>query len=217
MAKVQLEFSLGFSHQIIANYNNAIWNLLQRRPARDDRGRIQCSTLILSPEAFERWLLFWKETEKKFTDYGELEPIKDWGSKLPGACARIAGLLHLAAHVYDKEFKAEIELHTMKTAIETGKCLSQHALAAFGVMGADPDLEGARRILKWIQDKHLQSFTQRECHHSLQSYFRRVAPLTRALALLTERFLIRECQKQKASHRTGRLFEVNPNIRMKHL
>ena len=198
---------------ILENFNISIRRMLDRPLVRDENDSLVVQTFKLSPEAFERWKNFWKETETKFLEHGELETAKDWGSKLPGATVRLAGLLHYAKYVNEAEpWKTPVSDETMDMAIEISRCLIPHTLAVFGLMSADPQIESAKRILKWIKTKGIKTFTQRDCQHALQSHFKRVKPLEEALSLLSERLIIRELPKQNAPNRTGRSFEVNPAV-----
>lgn len=54
--------------------------------------------LAFTPEALEIWLEFAEAIERQQGEGRKLEHISDWSSKLPGAVARIAGLLELAIH-----------------------------------------------------------------------------------------------------------------------
>jgi hypothetical protein len=50
--------------------------------------------LRFSRDAFARWKEFQLSIETKMSEDGPLYEIQDWGSKLPGAVARIAGGIH---------------------------------------------------------------------------------------------------------------------------
>ena len=52
----------------------------------------------LAPEANRVWDDFYNDIEHDLRQGEPLEHLKDWGSKLPGAVARIAGLLHCAEY-----------------------------------------------------------------------------------------------------------------------
>src|SRR5450759_1583471 len=85
---------------------------------------------------------------------GSLDLIKDWGRKLPGEVARIAGQLHMA------EFgKAGIEKPISVTFV-TASCVlggyfREHAIAAFNQMKEDPRINTAKKILSYLKRNEL--------------------------------------------------------------
>lgn len=62
---------------------------------------------------------------------GELEHLQDWGSKLAGAVARIAGLLHFAEHGPEGIGK-HISTHIVASSCALGGYFMEHAKAVFG-------------------------------------------------------------------------------------
>ena len=68
-------------------------------------------------KGFERWERFWH--------------IHDWAGKLPGAAARVAGLLHCATHVNAQPWSTSIELTTMEKALTLLAVLADHASQGF--------------------------------------------------------------------------------------
>ena len=54
--------------------------------------------LRFSREAFARWKEFQLFVERQMAEDSPLHEIQDWGSKLPGAVARIAGGIHCSLH-----------------------------------------------------------------------------------------------------------------------
>ncbi len=169
-------------------------------------------TLKLTPEAFASWQAFWCEVEKDMGPGGRFEFMTDWAGKLPGAVARLAGLLHIARHVFRGAHTQEIDLADMSKAIQVGRCLSVHALAVFDLMGADPALDGARAVLGWIRAEGLQVFTFRDCHNRHQGRFKRAEELDPVLEVLAERGYIRRARTpgHQGRGRPSKVFEVNP-------
>src|SRR5262249_761946 len=75
--------------------------------------------------------------------------LAGWANKLAGACARIAGVLHVAE--MHEPWAPIISEATARAAIRLGRdYLLPHAKIAFGLMGADAALEDARRIFRWL-------------------------------------------------------------------
>jgi hypothetical protein len=75
--------------------------------------------------------------------------LRDWGSKLPGAAARIAGVMHCVC--ISPEDSAIIGAAVMEHALNLSVLLIDHAIAVFDLMRRDPVMEDAQRILRWIR------------------------------------------------------------------
>lgn len=122
---------------------------------------------------------------------GRLGHIDKWAGKLIGATARIAGLLHLAAHV-DGGNNEPITEATLRSAIEIADYFTAHALTVFDLMGADTSLARARALLTALEHNGWQSITRRDLFAKLsRSEFPTVAELEPALALLEEHGYLR--------------------------
>ncbi len=145
--------------------------------------------LKLSPEGQALWDDFYNDVESEMRPGGDLEYLKDWGSKLPGAVARIAGLLHFA------EYGAEVANKTISVNIVRASCtiggyFKEHALAAFGLMEADPRLETAKKILDYIKRHKPATFKGRDVlrHTNLKA----IDDVSEGLKILCERGFIKE-------------------------
>jgi putative DNA primase/helicase len=89
--------------------------------------------LPFADDAREHWLDLAQKVENQQGDGGKYEHISDWTSKLSGAVARLAGLMRLA--VQGVEAKS-VDLDSVKRAVQLGRLLTPHAVAAFALMGA---------------------------------------------------------------------------------
>jgi replicative DNA helicase len=102
---------------------------------------------------------------------------------------------------------------TFHDAEQLGRYYLAHALAAFDLMGADPDLEAARTVLTWIQRTGAPTFTRRDAFTVLRSNrFPKVTDLDPALTLLTEHGHIR-LGDSPTNGKRGRqtvVYEVHP-------
>ncbi len=142
--------------------------------------------LVLSPEAGELFHQQRERTEPRLRpDAGDLSHIADWAAKFDGAVARIAGLLHLAAHVGDG-WRRPISADTMTAAMELGEYFTTHALAAFDAMGQDPNVTAARTVHEWLSRTRPEHFTRRDAHRALQRHFKKAADLDPAVELLEQ-------------------------------
>lgn len=168
--------------------------------------------LKLSKAAYDDWRAYALVVEVKMADDGPFVHMRDWGGKLPGAIARLAGLLHVIRYARGAPWLHEIANEDMKAAIKLGHRLSDHALAVFDLMGADPALDGARVVLAWIKVNRWKCFTFRDCHYAHKSKFKRAKDMEPSIEVLEERHFIREVEKEKKAHRPSRFFDVNPVI-----
>jgi hypothetical protein len=149
-------------------YGRVISVLLRRSRERDPGG--DPAPLFLSAEALETWAESADEVERAQVEGGALAGVRDWASKLAGAVARIAGGLHLVETVDPGPMAYPITRATLGYAWEIGRYLQAHALAAYGLMSADPTLALARRILGWVERNPRRRFTLRDCYRSFPAH-----------------------------------------------
>ena len=177
-------------------------------------GKRASYTLRLAPDA--ETFMCWLEghIEGQLRPGGVLGDMQDWGGKLFGAVARIAGLLHLAEHAGDAEpWAMPVSKATVAAAWQIGEYLIAHARAAFEDMGADPELENARVLLNWLERHYEQTqaktVTRRELHQAHRARFRQTDELNKPLALLVEYGYLRRCVN-KTGGRPSEQYEINP-------
>jgi hypothetical protein len=168
-------------------------------------------TLNLDPEAQELWDMFYEENEKLLLPGGQLANIIDWGSKLPGAVARIAGLLTFA-DIADGIPACTIKKEYVHKAIEIGKYFRDHACAVFGLITEEPGVSIGKRILTYIKQYKCKELKGRDLfdHTNLQS----MREIQLGLNALVERGYIRESYMPTTHKNVGRpaatIYEVNP-------
>lgn len=184
------------------SYNRTILNILDKKNE---------TTLTFSAEAYEDWHAYAISVELRMGNEGPFEHIRDWASKLPGAIARIAGLIHVTK--LSGLIQTNIISQTdVRAAIKIGHSLAEHALAVFDLMGADSQTEGARIILSWIKRNKLIEFSFRDCHYAHKSRFKRAPDMFPSIEILEERHFIRERDREKVAYRPSRKFDVNPQL-----
>jgi hypothetical protein len=194
------------SQEIRDEYSRALQSLLKMEPPQDGPYRLKCTE-----GAHKVWREFALAVEPEHLPGGRFEHMQDWAGKLPGAAARVAGLLHCGIHAHGHPWGERITTATMEKALDFMAVLSEHALRAFAVMAANPDLEKAKKILSWIQRKGQKTFTQRDCHRDLQGSYPRVDDLKSGLDVLVERSIIRRVNPPRGeSGRPSMKYEVNP-------
>jgi hypothetical protein len=184
-------------------YGACIRRLLAIRPPDD-----KPLTIELSEEARESWREFSLAVERDMRDGGRLEHIRDWGAKLAGMAARLAGLLHCAEHGSPAAIPLTAE--TMDKAITLAQVCMVHALLAFDAMELDPDLSAARKLWNWIERQRRPQITFKEAFNALRGRqeFSRAKNLEEPFAILVERNYLRALEQKKKV----RPYLVNPNV-----
>jgi hypothetical protein len=168
--------------------------------------------LTLTPEAQAIWNGFYADVEPLLRPGADLHHLIDWGSKLPGAVARIAGLLHFAEHGREGIGKP-ISGESVSKACYLGDYFTEHAKAAFGLMKEDARLAVARKILSYIKRHRPKSF--RGVHLFDHTNCACMDDIIPALTILIERGYIREIGKvdsKKPGRPASQIYEVNPKI-----
>ncbi|MDQ3012459.1 MAG: YfjI family protein, partial [Acidobacteriota bacterium] len=180
----------------------------------DEDGHRTARILRLTPEADDCLADFEQEIEPQLSELGELGALTDWAGKLAGAVLRIAGVLHLADHAGRfQDWPERVSAETLRRAVEIGRYLIPHAQAAYAEMGADPEIEAAKIVLRWIEKAGAEEFTKRQAFEATKSRFKKVENLDPALRLLEEhnyvRMLVSTTEPRKG-RKASQLFEVNP-------
>lgn len=194
-------------------YHSTVKAILSLPWNQDKNGNPCANTLTLSREARALWEKFWLVMETQLRDGGTFSHLTDFGSKLPGAVARIAGILHVARHAHGEPWARPISLQDMTSAVEIGDALSRHALLAFDLVGSDPALDDARACLSWIRRTKAASFSKRDLHAGLKHRLKRTEAVDAALAVLSDRGYVRLRPAAITGERgrpAGPAYDVNP-------
>lgn len=171
-----------------AAYHRCVRAVLELPRFKGEDGHALPKELRLSDEASTAFVEFEIRLEPRLGEHGDLGHVADWAGKLAGATARIAGLLHLSEHAAGKApWDTPIAGETMDAAIRLSeRFFVPHALTAFAAMGADPNLEAARKLLGWVERRATSSFSLRDAHQDLRKHQLSTGQLERAAALLVE-------------------------------
>ena len=164
-------------------YEITIRNLL-------DEGTPEIPELIyLTPEADKLLEAFAGEVESKLKS--EYSDIPDWAGKLVGAVLRISGLLCRAANAKCADFldipeSTTVSLEQMTGAIAIGRYFTEHARAAYSLMGADDLIKQSKYTLDAIIKNGLTEFTRRDIMRICRSFRKaeQVQPVLNHLANL---------------------------------
>ena len=165
--------------------------------------------------ADDAWLLlrqFMQELEPELGVGGELDCAQDWGSKLAGAVARIAGVLHCVIHADGEPWLQPVAAGTMHSAIEIGNYAVVHALAAFEAMRADKGLSDAQYLLQWIQRHGKTEFAKLEAQQHGKRRFKQANDIDAPLGVLVRHNYIRPrpAAKRGPGRPASPVYEVNP-------
>lgn len=155
------------------------------------------------------------QIEKMFLEGGELEEMKEWGSKLAGQIIRVAGLLHVAEHVQTLSMDVpniegipkQIHVETVIRAQQLASYFIEHAKAAYGCMGADKGTQDAKYLLEVIKRQEEPVIEYRKIQDLTRRRFAKAIDLKKTLLELEERGFIH----QKKDGRKG-VVEVNPYL-----
>lgn len=182
---------------------------------KDDSTNI--TTLEISIPGKERIRAFMDWLEPQLGDYGSFQPIVDWASKLTGAVLRVSGLLHMAEQVAHNSHNTQNEVSdaNVARAIHLAHYLIAHAQAAYAEIGADPAVESAKLILRWIEKTDTRAFTKRDCYQGVRGTFKRATDLDPVLELLVDHSYLREVpmpERDGPGRKPSPSYEVNPIV-----
>lgn len=173
--------------------------------------------ITLSPEADKMIENFAEKLEPKLK--AEYADISDWAGKLTGSILRIAALLCRTSTVRNHDFleipePLSVSGDIMTKAIRIGEYFTEHAKAAFMLMGADPILRESQKVLEVIKANGLTEFTRRDIMRLRQS-FKKVEDVQQVLDRLSDYGYIAE-KPMEILNRKGRppalTYLVNPYI-----
>ena len=94
----------------------------------------------------------------------------------------------------DRPEELKITPETMQQTAYMGALLTEHAKAAYALMGTDETIEGAKKVLEWLRRQAAERFTVRDCFNGVRSatLFPHVEAVKAALKELEERDFILE-------------------------
>jgi hypothetical protein len=184
---------------VAAAYRTLIVDLAVWAGSRRDR-----LVLKLDDQATEELLTYAERVEKLLRPrgaLGEYRLTREWGGKLVGAVARIAGCLHAARGV--ESLDEPISGGTMRAAVQLGDYYQAHAVLALAP-GNDKQTEDARALLGWLVDKGRTTFTVRELCRVAPRAMRTADVLNKLLSYLGDLGWVR-----RAADVTG--YELHPD------
>lgn len=170
--------------------------------------------LMFDDGAYGVWKAHQHRVELQLREGGRFAGMTDWAGKLPGAVARLAGLMHCAQFVLNSVGPADrlIDQDTLRCAVQLGELLAEHALIVFDLMSDNGALESARKVWRHIQANEMTEFTFSEIWHPLRGTFKTTEDVEPAIEMLLDHRLVlaREEGLLGRRGRRGRRFMVNP-------
>ena len=169
--------------------------------------------LSLSLEARPAWIAWREEVEVSLRPGGSLDGMQDWGGKLAGAVARIAGVLHMAEHAHDLPLPWEtpISEHTLLSAIRIGRYFIPHAQHTYGQIGLDEDRELAQHILRLIRESGAPTISKRDLWRMTRGRLQTASLLDAPLRSLEYRGYIRKRPRPPGPGRPAETYDVHPD------
>lgn len=189
-------------------YHEQVLALLNAFVPLEPVSPITRTVLTLSPEAQAAWRDYQAEIEIQLRPGEKFELHSGWAGKMPGFALRLAGLLHIA------EYGAApllITPSTLQNALAIARALGEHALAAFGLMGADQSHEDAKMIFRWIQTLTQPQFTQSQLTYAWRHKKWSAERSAKALRILQERHLI-SCPVKYPTRKPTHVYFIHPDL-----
>lgn len=187
-------------------WHDGLHNLLKDAEKKPSEPKL----LPFTNQARECWLDFAQKVEIELGVGGKLVHIAEWGAKLPGQCARIAGLIQMVTTGCQSE---RIEFDAVHRAVSLTGLLVKHAQAAFRLLGADQIEADAVVLMEWVRMRGLDEFDRSAAQKALEGRFRTVARLKDAAERLAEWNAISpELQRRNKGARATPYYRVNPAL-----
>ena len=194
----------GIPSALIERYKRHVFSLMEMLFTDNNLG--------LSQEAQALWDEFYNDIEREMRPGESLSYLPDWGSKLPGAVARMAGLLHLAEHGA-KGLSMPISVSSVRASCVIGAYFKEHALAVFGLMREERRIKLARQILDYLLRDRPETFQGRDVMRSTSIAL--MDEVQEGLKILIDRGFIRE-ERTDGERNMGRpkapAYRVHPII-----
>jgi len=175
-------------------------------------------SLVFSEKARARFAQFEAWVEPRLAEGGELYDFADWGSKLPGAAVRIAGILHCCDSVADgkRPEESEIDEGVVARALKIGWYFIGHAKIAFNEMRYGEIHDNAKAILEWLKRDGRSMIGRRDIYRAMKDRFKTSTDMDDPIKELRERGYIRDfVPDEKSRGRPAEAYKVNPKINYK--
>ncbi len=168
--------------------------------------------LVISLQAvlkLKDWKEFQLEVEHHLRPNGAFYSLQGWAGKICGFALRIAAILHVTKEEYENTI---ISGKSMANALYIVALLTQHAIAAYSLIGIDQSLQDAKDLFGWIREQNNSSFTQAEVTYAMRN--RKLGKKERlacALGILIDRNIL-QTKIDSSTRKPTTLFLINPNL-----
>jgi hypothetical protein len=179
----------------------------------EDPGAHHVIRIARQTAAMSLWAEFNANLETRIGEEGDLFAYDDWGGKLSGQAARLAGLFHVLQHQNIASAMAvPISDDNMCRALAIAQYLIPHALRTFGEIVHGGSNKLAMRIDSWILKRGITEFKFQQVRDSHND--RSDDEIDLALELLCKYNRIRQIIPDRSKGgRPGRLpYHVNPKV-----
>lgn len=188
--------------RISAEYSNMLLGLTTDLQKFEDNSQSSSKKLCFNDETKILFQQFQEWAEHQLRPGGSLDGINDWGGKLAGAVARIAGILHVVKF-RNLAVNEKIDQETFQAALSLGHYFIGHAHVAFNLMVGNDLHKKALKIVKWMQLNNKNKETARNIQQALRSTFRKMENMWPVLNLLCEHGYL-SIEKQDQQNSPGR-------------
>lgn len=186
-----------------------------RRLAEIPAGDFGPAVLRMGPEAADQFKRWAAEVETMLGPDGRLASMRDWGGKLVGLTARLAGVIHLIGAEGSDPVAVPVDVDVIERAIGLARWAIDHAEAAIGLMAADDgSLDDGAYVLRWLRQRAEPEVSRRDIHvHGRARFDSDPARLDRALGALIDRGWLRPIADDRGGPgRPSARYRCHPSI-----
>jgi hypothetical protein len=160
--RIEEEFEVGLDSSKMTGFNELIFDLLDRTVPDDPH------VVHLSLEAAEALRTLHNSVELLMGDGADLADVRDIAAKAISQIVKVALVLHIAQRpdALDNTHN-EISVRSWDAAAAIGMYHLQEAVRVQRVADGDVTMDMARRALRWITEKEIQTFSARELQQSI--------------------------------------------------
>lgn len=166
--------------------------------------------LNLSADAQESFLAFLRDHEESLNDDLASDFMRSWTERLPAHLLRIASLMHVA-----DQFEARssmnhiISADTMQRVLRSKQYFIDHAMAAFGCIKSDEEIESAKYLWNVLVNEGKQEYRKQYVWQKTKGKFSRVERLDAAISILRQRSYLDVAPDDSSSGRKALLVRLN--------
>jgi len=169
-------------------------------------------TLMFTDEAEVEIARFELQIESRMGRHGDLNTIVAWASKLCGATARLAGLLHIADHGSDA-LERPITVDVWRRAERLAHYFIAHALASLRMDAYDDVRPVAQGVVDEIRRQRIDRLSRTDIYRYCPQPWRTVEHIDRVVRILIEYGYLAEAQPVSGQRgRPPTNYLVNPAV-----